>query len=716
MTAKEEFLQHYEEHIKKFEKVDEKDENFNVFQVLSLEHYEIRHSSFLVWLLKNEAFRKAFFRKCNIPEKLAVEKIDIDTEQSFNEVDEEGKFIYLIREKKGKDIYQKGEEAVPYIRTEDGSNDGYKKLDSDDPAYQEVLSEMSATKGKQKLIRKIDINLIGETYTLTIENKVDSGQHDNQCIAYRHFMETDEAYRDLTHCFVFLAPRKPEDFDSSCAYQKYHFVDYEAIKDVLGALEWSGIKGEIVRQYVEVVDGWNHFPKKYESVFSADDFDLSPFADEKYGNIKKIADTLTGQQQRFVNYARQYYTMMKAETDTTILSVLQTMSKDEYFIKEDYGRGNYAKAIPVAANNNVLKDKELYEYAYNRGWNDEEERELWKNGSNKEKRQEADDKIKNSFLTHEAEKYRPSKELAILSVDYRAPRGDYSYPSVRFASGVNKAQAVSLCGILKDGRAIHSLEQLKKSDWKPVLTLGCKSGAGGSDRVFEQSFSISFFANMPEKERAELFDSKINRAINAADVFSDGFWEYLTLLKKYAPVETASFGKTLLKKLLDENSGYDQAVLNCMNNMTRYLEQEALLKQYQEWKEQDPAPSFYFTKITEVTGRELNDKEKENITQQIEFAVFKNKFVNEAKKRFGKKLQVKKLDTRKYKEFTILWCLELDYPLTPEEASDQASMAKAFYKKTLEGSRFFGLEDFFQNTIFKDPTEWAFDATDSLHN
>lgn len=208
---------------------------------------------------------------------------------------------------------------------------------------------------------------------------------------------------------------------------------------------------------------------------------------------------------------------------------------------------------------------------------------------------------------------------------------------------MNKAQAVSLCDILKDGGAIQTFEQLEKSGWKPVLTLGCKSGAGGSDRVFEQSFSISFFANMPEKERAELFDSKINRAVNAADVFSDGFWEYLTLLKKYAPVETASFGKTLLKKLLDENSGYDQAGLNCMNNMTRYLEQEALLKQYREWKEEDPAPSFDFTKITEVTGRELNDKEKKNITQQIEFAVFKNTFVKEAKKGLGRNCRSRSL-------------------------------------------------------------------------
>lgn len=54
----------------------------------------------------------------------------------------------------------------------------------------------------------------------------------------------------------------------------------------------------------------------------------------------------------------------------------------------------------------------------------------------------------------------------------------------------------------------------------------------------------------------------------------------------------------------------------------------------------------------------------------------------------------------------------LDYELK-EEASDQASMAKAFYEKTLEGSRFFGLEDFFRNAIFKDPTEWETDATDT---
>ena len=65
----EEFLENYKDTIREFGEADET--KFNIFQVLGLEHYEIRHSSFLVWLLKNETFRTAFFRECGIQEELA---------------------------------------------------------------------------------------------------------------------------------------------------------------------------------------------------------------------------------------------------------------------------------------------------------------------------------------------------------------------------------------------------------------------------------------------------------------------------------------------------------------------------------------------------------------------------------------------------------------------------------------------------------------------
>ena len=70
------------------EVLEQKRQNdFNIFKVLRLENYEVRHSNFLAWLFDNAASHKigiTFFEKCfktcfpykniNLNEKIKIEK------------------------------------------------------------------------------------------------------------------------------------------------------------------------------------------------------------------------------------------------------------------------------------------------------------------------------------------------------------------------------------------------------------------------------------------------------------------------------------------------------------------------------------------------------------------------------------------------------------------------------------------------------------------
>ena len=684
----EEFLENYKDSIREFGEADET--KFNIFQVLGLEHYEIRHSSFLVWLLKNETFRTAFFRECEIPEELAKEQtIDINTEQSFTEIDENGDPVYLVWSKKDVgQVFRKGkDEKTLYQRTEDGSNEGYTELEEGTDLYREYhknREDIGKEEKKKTLGRKIDLNMIGETYTLTIENKVYSDQHDNQCIAYRHYMENCETYRGKSHHYVFLAPEKPEDFErpDTYTYEKYHFLDYETIVKILRSMlengEWKeDFRAEIVRQYIEVIEGWTTFPAKYQAVF--DKIDIGPFADENYGKTRKLADQMTGQQKRFVDYARQYYLVhIKGETDNKIFSVLQTISKDEYFIKEDYSDRKYAKAIPVSAG--ALKGRERYQYFLNRQIITQEEfdKEPWKKGKKDPERTKIEKRAKEALI----EKNGNLNSFPFQTVDYPAPRGEHLYPSVQIHCGVNIGQSKVLCRILSKDDKLKELEALAEIGWVVSPKLGCKSGAGGDGRtLFEMTIDADTLAGMSKDVfRNTDINGKhhINGKLWALDIFSAAFWDYLKKLKEYVPEKTIEFGEELLHRFIIENQESLRATI-------QFLTDKGLMGDDQIQTKQKPLP---FTKIEELIGRELSAEEKKSIENQCKLQQIKNKL----------KEDWDNLDKRRYKAFTVLWQLTLDYEVK------EGSLQEVFREKTLEGVRPFGLEEFFRDTIFKDPS------------
>ena len=184
---------------KNFEKLvkvleDKRKKDFNIFKVLRLENYEVRHSNFLAWLLDNKASHGLGFnilKECY--NKCLNDKITFD-----NNV--------------------------------------------------KILTEYSTDKS-----RRIDILVEGDSFTITIENKYGSCEHGEQCKHYREFI--NNKFKDKKNFFIFLDIEKPQDFDSDKQrYEGYQFLSY---KDILDILE-KQILGEseehlMIKHYINIL-------------------------------------------------------------------------------------------------------------------------------------------------------------------------------------------------------------------------------------------------------------------------------------------------------------------------------------------------------------------------------------------------------------------------------------------------------------------------------
>ena len=347
ITNYDDFREKYGDAIKKLDDVYGRD-RLNIFKILRLDDYEIRHSNFLVWLLKADAFRKLFIRECG---KIGIESladneldiVDVNREDPFKEIDEKGKLI-LTNDKKTLFRLYGSDEVFKYVDVP--NSDHYSKEVIHDITY---VSEIN-----RPFHRYIDINIIGHKYTLTIENKVDTGEHDLQCVAYRNYME--HKYGDKKNIFVFLAKKKPEHFnptDEDSRFYKYIFVDYSQIKTILGkytqTLQNTSIERKLIEQYIEVITYWEELPSEYQDILKGIG-DLSPFRDnEDYNYLLRIAST--DAEKYFVRIAHRYCEEEKNKTDTVIKNVLVKIVKDKKLIYSDYGKTrqtNTENKIPYA--------------------------------------------------------------------------------------------------------------------------------------------------------------------------------------------------------------------------------------------------------------------------------------------------------------------------------------------------------------------------------
>lgn len=387
--------------VEKIANLDNDPNNFNVFKILGLTDYEIRHSNFLAWLFNNKTFFKMFIQTYNDninadtkiypkitrinEESIVLEKMEIKREEHFIQKNRDND-VYIITDKETKEtIYKEIEpetEKVVYYTLNKEVNGKVKiNLIKD----KETISNLDSKKGKP-IGRYIDLNIIGDDFTITIENKIDSDEHDFQCIAYHNYIE--KVYKGKKkHYYVFLGKEKPEDFNSDKEdglYPEYVFIDYKMIREILvdsgntdneiqnnqeevetkikikEAFDFTIIEKEIVKQYVSVIDEWEKIPTEYVNCLKEfennNNEDLSVFTDSKtYDKIN-----LTQEEERFIELANRYYKQKKADVDKIIRPAVEDASRDKAFIKSDYGRGSYAVAIPLSLEVFNYNEKKKY--------------------------------------------------------------------------------------------------------------------------------------------------------------------------------------------------------------------------------------------------------------------------------------------------------------------------------------------------------------------
>jgi len=172
---------------------------FNIFKVLKLDNYEIRHSNFLAWLLNpteshnlGYEFLKKFF-------------------EPFVSVDwNEEKFIDVETE---------------------------------------VLTDEN---------RRIDILIKGKNFLCVIENKYGSCEHDEQCKHYKNFVNSYDKYKTIPNkYFVFLDIDLPNEKALKGALKDYYPITYREIhsilKDIVDNNSKDKIEIQIINQYILIL-------------------------------------------------------------------------------------------------------------------------------------------------------------------------------------------------------------------------------------------------------------------------------------------------------------------------------------------------------------------------------------------------------------------------------------------------------------------------------
>lgn len=160
-------IENYQKQLKKY---IEKEKIFNIFRVLKLENYEIRHSNFLAWLLDpNETHKMGgiFFQD----------------------------FIKLVNQKTNKNLCYKNSDEIIVKREAD---------------YIDILILNKAQK-----------------YLVLIENKIQSKQHSDQLEKYYNVIK--EKFDDKWKCiYIYLKPFKNEKINSH-----YIFITYDKIINII---------------------------------------------------------------------------------------------------------------------------------------------------------------------------------------------------------------------------------------------------------------------------------------------------------------------------------------------------------------------------------------------------------------------------------------------------------------------------------------------------
>lgn len=760
MTRKE-FEKKYEKEkinfVEKIANLDNDPKFFNVFKILGLTDYEIRHSNFLAWLFNNKTFFKMFIQTYNAninadtkidpidEESIVLEKLEIKREEHF--IQNNDVFIITDKERKETIYKEKNSEKEVYYTLNKGVNGEVKKDLIDD---KETVRKLHSKKEKP-IGRYIDLNIIGDDFTITIENKIDSDEHDFQCIAYRNYVE--KTYSGKKHYYVYLAKEKPSDFNSdieSGIYPGYVCIKYKQIRDILNKIKnFDDYQNKIVANYISIIKEWESLPKEYKEELEnyKEYLELEDFTNNNnYYNLIK-SEGLSSQQKRFAEVARQYALEKKKRIDDIIKSTINELlrSGNKNFIKESYGRGSYASAVPLWFD--LLGDEEKQEYF---------------NVNNKK---EPESYLKNDEI---------KKNTVLQTIDYRAPMDGLEYPSVGIFAGLRKQYSNILCKKINESNTfLDQLKKLNPDEWNIKLCLYLKNGSNYRARTDNGEYEEveCILNNIPKdcKKRKEIFTNDyLTKSLgkgNATNIFNNTYWDYLKTIQenkiisdenlcKWTKYITDYFlvdnGIAETKKVLEDfclynifkeqytdDSSFDIKKINnfiILEPRLNHDDEENIkilkeLDSFFDWL-QTTNDIEELKMLEECKGVEsLNRLEKTDIIQKIIKIIEARKFESNDNAR---KVLLKCLDKRSRKQMSTGWSLSLISPVKKVEMNDillneytdeeyktainkiKEQLIKPFYDKTLEGLKVFGeiykkdnsqvltYYDFFKQTIFGD--------------
>ena len=716
-----ELMEKYKETINQIEEFD--DSNFNIFKVLGCSRYEVRHSGFLSWLLHDKRFLVEFAKECGIIlDADSINKLEVETEETYRTHDlkeriEDEKYSHLV--------------------LKDYRENSYK--------------------------RSIDINVKSENFTITIENKIDSGEHDDQCISYYNYMLTNNEYEGKDKYFVFLAKNKPKYFDvlggidplveykikNNSDYQvgmkyfNYRLITYRQLSEILKRFHYQtgDIKEEIVRQYEDVLNEWEKLEDKYIEIIrdKVEQNDLLSIAE----NYNKWRDDHESKEMRFLDVAYRFYEQEKKRYDNEILPALEEIKSDQIGIKKGYGRGGYANALPLALS--ILDEDEKTEFCIERCEKYDKkkaqdiillslEKNIKNEDSKKLKRQydalvKKKNKIESNLNTNSDENKKSllEAEIEIVKKDISNKESELEYAKDEFEK-INQKLENEIKNILSD-----NVLNKKKNLMLQTVDYRCPM----LDR--EGKYSLLFLAGLKKEYSTELCK------YIASDKFEKNYYEHKDVWKNYTLEFSYSFGngtgfgdkkryecslekfiiyvkqvntKEISKELFIGQRSFDEAF--CDDKFVDYLhglKDKSIMSLDELERMIFDALDYFLDKekietcyeiVSEYDSYFEDPVKADNIVQNIQFLIGEEKseklkeYTELIKKKIGI-INATKNNTNKdttNKRLNFVWQLSLIYAFCENEIKN-SSLKDILYKKTIEGLKLFGYDQYCSNSLLK---------------
>lgn len=621
---------------------------FNPFNVMKNGDHEIRHSNTLAWLFDKKdnhgfdsSFAVKFFSKVfpgvgDWKEKFDGEVV-IDTEVSADP--------HFFDDYKKLDANKKRFEENEKLEQEK------KKIDS---ASNETAPENEKTSSKKtESSKKIDILIIGENFTITIENKYGSTEHDWQCQRYRHYINNQ--YGDFDNYFVFLDIKEPDNWyigkDSktkNLKYDGYELITYRAVRDILKELVSKAKENtepiKYINCYIDVLG------ETYDE-FSPETTKLL-VENLKYGEyiyeLKDIQPRLKDAKRRFESFSRN----LQVNENEPIVRDALTKAVSNDFQKESVVR-EYA---------NKTMNKNLIQYHFgSAGVTDPYAYKL-----------SIGDYFKKKYNNY---KLLKKTALCINEIDYKARFGYYS---IAFLYGITTPTSRKWCNeAFKNFDSFcDSIENKNKKNWRIRFNLRILNGYGIGTAATIKDLSFEYTDENIKKMKKYWKKTETDRTI--------GRIEKSKLIQKNSDLaDESSPVMLMIRDLFPDVNGKASA---------EYLEIKELIEKYFITQKQNTTTSI------EKLKKQLEEFKNNNDTKNYD------KTMKEINKKQKKLLN-------ETTSMTFRWILVLekrinDEPITTKEEREEikSKLHAKYAEITKEGLNTFKLGDDFVANVFN-PTD-----------